>query len=289
MTKFKVVLPLFALCLLGSARANAQTTYNGMSKKEYFSTTWLNTGNNFYKEGQYQAAIDAYQRALGYDPKMTEVYHNLAICYAKLNRHQESADAYRQEIKLTDLRKQTLPYAKANFFLAFELQELKDYQGARAAFEAVLRANPGGSDGDNLIKETKHHLELLATLERMNKTLRESSFTSGSAMLNGDWIGSYTCSAGRSGLTLSLKVTGPGEMEGVFKFRIGGAVPAAGSYKMQGTFDVNTSSISLHGVSWIEQPPGYVMVDLSGTLDNAGRVINAKVLYPSCSDFKVSK
>lgn len=82
--------------------------------------------------------------------------------------------------------------------------------------------------------------------------------------VDGTWEGAYDCPQGRTGLTLTLDATSAGQVTGVLAFwpRSDNPYVARGSFRVAGTVS-NTGELRLNGVSWIEQPPNYVMIGLT--------------------------
>jgi hypothetical protein len=77
----------------------------------------------------------------------------------------------------------------------------------------------------------------------------------------GAWKGAYGCAQGVTGLTLTIEPPADGVVSATYEFY---AVPEnpgvpTGSFRMTGTYDAG--KLSLQGSEWIDQPPGYLMVD----------------------------
>lgn len=107
--------------------------------------------------------------------------------------------------------------------------------------------------------------------------------------VDGVWEGAYQCPQGRTGLTLTLASAPGGQVTGTFAFwpRPDNPSVARGSFRVEGSI-TGGGALQLRGVGWIEQPAGYGMVDLGGTVyrgDNGrvdsmlGDVLNA----PGCT------
>ena len=103
--------------------------------------------------------------------------------------------------------------------------------------------------------------------------------------------GQYFCAQGRTELTLVIEDLDGDEVAAIFEFDYPGgggtSAPASGSYRMHGSFDANSHALRLDGDRWIEQPDGYVMVGLVGTVSKSGS-ITGTVKGPGCSTFYVS-
>lgn len=105
--------------------------------------------------------------------------------------------------------------------------------------------------------------------------------------------GHYWCAQGRTELTLVIEDVDGDAVSGIFEFDYpgGGTTdPANGSFRVRGSLESNTASIPssrtvrLDGVRWIEQPDGYMMVGLVGTVSKTGS-ISGTVKGPGCTTF----
>lgn len=81
----KLIFPLFALLFLCTA-ARAQDT--------------LQQGENAYRNGQFSAALSAYEQALKTHPNDPFVYYNIGNCYFKMGRNGLAAANYYRAFKL---------------------------------------------------------------------------------------------------------------------------------------------------------------------------------------------
>lgn len=105
----------------------------------------------------------------------------------------------------------------------------------------------------------------------------------------GDRLGGhYVCAQGRTELTLVIEDLEGNDVSAIFEFDYPGGggthTPASGSFRMHGSFDSRTRALRLDGDVWIEQPDGYVMVGLVGTVSKSG-TIDGTVKGPGCSTF----
>lgn len=85
--------------------------------------------------------------------------------------------------------------------------------------------------------------------------------------LDGVWEGAYQCGQGRTGLTLTLDARPGGQVTGTFAFwpRSDNPYVARGSFRIAGSV-APKGELQLRGVSWIEQPANYSMIDLTGAV-----------------------
>jgi hypothetical protein len=102
------------------------------------------------------------------------------------------------------------------------------------------------------------------------------------------FAGHYVCAQGRTELTLVIEDLDGDDVAAIFELDYpggGGAnVPASGSFRMHGSFDARSRALQLDGDRWIEQPDGYAMVGLVGTISKSGS-ISGIVKGPGCSSF----
>lgn len=122
------------------------------------------------------------------------------------------------------------------------------------------------------------------------------SVSSRVAFLNGTWEGSYTCSQGLTKLKLVIEAKSTTDINAVFLFSAHPQNPRvpSGRFRMQGTLEVFDSPdipdlLDLKATTWINQPSGYITVDLRGDISSSQRKITGNVTTPGCSTFEVVK
>jgi eukaryotic-like serine/threonine-protein kinase len=109
------------------------------------------------------------------------------------------------------------------------------------------------------------------------------------SILTGTWEGTYLCSQGETGVTLVIHAVAGGALTATFNFH---AVPSnpgvpSGSFTMTGTY--SSAKVTLTQDQWINQPPGYYMVNISANPPtHDGTVLNGTIT--SCSsNFSLTK
>lgn len=109
--------------------------------------------------------------------------------------------------------------------------------------------------------------------------------------LSGNWVGTYFCNQGLTNLNLVLTENSPSDVSAVFNFFANSTNPSvpSGSYKMAGTYDNSTRQLMLKGMQWINQPAGYFMVGLTGTVSQDNTQISGSVIGTNCSTFTLTK
>ncbi|NIJ14109.1 hypothetical protein FHU38_004453 [Saccharomonospora amisosensis] len=108
------------------------------------------------------------------------------------------------------------------------------------------------------------------------------------ASLEGLWQGQYQCSQGETGMELEISAPEGDTVEAVFRFfpLPGQPQNPSGSFSMRGR---NTETgLVFAQQEWIEQPDGYVMVDL-GVASVEGDTMTGRVAGPGCADFTVAR
>jgi len=99
------------------------------------------------------------------------------------------------------------------------------------------------------------------------------------------WKGSYLCGQGKTHLELEIVGVQDGTVDAIFRFhhRPSGA---RGAYHMSGSLQPK-GHLSLSAGEWIERPPGYITVNMTGAIKKrryAGRIDN-----DSCGAFSVMR
>jgi hypothetical protein len=112
--------------------------------------------------------------------------------------------------------------------------------------------------------------------------------------MTGTWEGTYTCGQGLTGLDLKISRSGHGTgLAATFSFYpvpSNASVPT-GVFTMSGSIRPG-SRVVLRYRHWVIQPPGWIMVSLSGSVSGDrfhGRVIGGPGSAPGCTRFSVTK
>jgi hypothetical protein len=110
--------------------------------------------------------------------------------------------------------------------------------------------------------------------------------------LAGTWEGEYTCAQGATGLKLIISEPDGTSLPAVFEFFPLPQNPGAkaGSYSMLGTLNPN-GQLVFKQQQWINQPPGYVMVDIAVTspIEESTTQLSGDVLDSACKGFSVRR
>jgi hypothetical protein len=111
------------------------------------------------------------------------------------------------------------------------------------------------------------------------------------ASISGQWLGAYTCGEGLIGLTLDIGEPLGEHVPATFSFYALPSNPgvANGRFWMGGSFTGN-ERLSLAAGGWLQQPPGYELLDLDGTFSADRRTYSGVVVGSAdCTGFFVSK
>jgi hypothetical protein len=110
--------------------------------------------------------------------------------------------------------------------------------------------------------------------------------------LAGTWNGEYTCGQGDTGLKLTVKAPESGALPATFEFFPLAGNPSAkkGSYTVIGAISP-AGQLVFKQQQWIDQPEGYVMVDLAVTspLTADAAQLSGDVLMDNCKGFSVRR
>lgn len=108
------------------------------------------------------------------------------------------------------------------------------------------------------------------------------------AQLSGIWTGTYTCNQGETELTLTIDPAVSGSARTVFAFGPTTKNPnvPTGSYEMTARYAARTLGFTQK--RWIQQPSGYIMVDLTATAVST-TALSGTVSTQGCTTFKVTR
>jgi len=99
------------------------------------------------------------------------------------------------------------------------------------------------------------------------------------------WSGWYTCAQGETELVFRVTETHGTSVKAVFEFDHSQS-GAYGSYDVDGKFDTRSSRITFTPGAWIEHPPSYTAVGMTGLVKN--NTFSGKIDQDSCGEFTLS-
>jgi clan AA aspartic protease (TIGR02281 family) len=111
--------------------------------------------------------------------------------------------------------------------------------------------------------------------------------------ITSEYQGQYFCLQGTTSLTIQmLKPEAGSEAAAIFRFGPSSANPSVpyGAFLLRGIMDLRGGRLDLRPLSWLSQPPGYVMVGLSGTSSDGGSTFDGTVYGGvGCTAFSLSR
>jgi outer membrane protein OmpA-like peptidoglycan-associated protein len=89
----------------------------------------------------------------------------------------------------------------------------------------------------------------------------------------GQWVGTYTCGQGLTGLTLTVAEATPTSASALFHFYADPSNPRVptGCFTMDGSYDPADGHLRLTGQDWLLRPSGYQLVSFDGSVDAEGK------------------
>lgn len=108
---------------------------------------WKEKGNQFFKNKEFQKAIECYQTAVEINPQFKEAWRNQALCFHKLNRNQEALESVEQALQIDP--KYTNAVSLRTNILYLQKEYLKALQTIDAYYDL------GGEANNNITKLRK--------------------------------------------------------------------------------------------------------------------------------------
>lgn len=107
----------------------------------------------------------------------------------------------------------------------------------------------------------------------------------------GEWVGTYTCAQGLTGITLTIAEATPTSTQALFHFYADPRNPKVptGCFTMTGSYDPASGRLDLKQERWLLRPGGYSMVGFAGTVDAAGSAFTGRVTRAGCGEFKLAR
>jgi outer membrane protein OmpA-like peptidoglycan-associated protein len=112
----------------------------------------------------------------------------------------------------------------------------------------------------------------------------------------GEWVGTYTCAQGLTGLTLTIAEATPTRSQALFHFYADPRNPRVptGCFVMDGSYDPATGRLRLDGRTWLVRPGGYQVVAFEGDVDAEGRhfagtVTGVRAPLRGCTTFQLAR
>lgn len=120
----------------GSQLAIAPKASERLTKIQQDAAIAHQLGESLRKQGQWKAAIAAYQKAIGLAPDFSWSHHSLGDCYKKLSDWFNAVVAYRRAIELNP------DFVWSHYSLAEALEQLEQWAGAAQHYRQALAISP---------------------------------------------------------------------------------------------------------------------------------------------------
>ena len=106
---------------------------------------------------------------------------------------------------------------------------------------------------------------------------------------SGKWVGTYNCGQAIIGLTLNISTTSS-NLSAIYNFYPTQQNPMikSGSFSLTGQFSED-GSFNLQPKAWLKRPERYVMVGMSGKINDDFTKLEGSISYSMCSSFELHK
>lgn len=99
------------------------------------------------------------------------------------------------------------------------------------------------------------------------------------------WEGRYLCAQGETALMLRILEVSANELKARFEFAHEES-GVSGSYDMSGRFDPRSGRVTFTPDKWVQRPPSYVSVGMSGAVRE--KVFSGRIDHETCGEFSVT-
>ena len=123
-----------------------------MEAYPYFLNSLVNIGVAYYKSGNNDQAMEAYQRILLIKPDYAKVHYNIGLVAMRQKEYQKAASAFEQAVTLSP----TWDVAHKNLGIVY-FQFLNRKQEGVKHFKEVLKLNPDISEGNEIRRLINSH------------------------------------------------------------------------------------------------------------------------------------
>ena len=125
------------------------------AKNPQNTRAWVELGNEYFDSDQFEKAIWAYQKALELEPNSANVWTDLGVMYRRSGKPNEAIKAFDKAIEVDPKHEPS----RLNKGIVL-LHDMQDFDGAIAAWEALLEVNPiamapTGRSVDEMIQQMK--------------------------------------------------------------------------------------------------------------------------------------
>ncbi len=101
---------------------------------------YVKEGVEAFNTGNFEHAVDAFQRAAGVHPEYADIRFKLGLSYLRGGHHEESKEELEAALKINPV------YTEARFYLGINFLDRKMYREAMPHFERAVSEKPGYAD-----------------------------------------------------------------------------------------------------------------------------------------------
>jgi len=119
------------------------------------AAAWTELGNSYFDTGKHEKALEAYQKALEFNPNNAEVLTDMGVMYRRTGKPAEAVKSFDKAIAI-DPRAEIARFNKGIVLM----HDLNDVEGAIKAWEELVEINPvavtpNGQSVEKLIQKFK--------------------------------------------------------------------------------------------------------------------------------------
>ncbi len=126
------------------ALGNIETAYDSkfleaLSRKGIFSSDWslfYLMGSTYANKGEYDRAIQAYQKAVAINPQSDQAYNNMGVAYDDKGEYDRAIQAYQKAVAINPQGDEAYTY------MGIAYGQKEDYDRAIQAFQKAVAINP---------------------------------------------------------------------------------------------------------------------------------------------------
>ena len=107
--------------------------------------SWVNLGDAYYDQADFNNAIKAYEKALELDPLSSEIWNNLGLINSYIGEYETSIECYKKALEIDP------DDAITYYNMGFSYEDIQDYENAIKAYKKAIEIDPNYTDSYNNI------------------------------------------------------------------------------------------------------------------------------------------
>ena len=136
------------------------------------------TGQTDEAQKSFEEAVKAYEKLTKQDPKNSDAYYFMALCYERLDKYEEAVRALKEAVR-------TSPKDDDKYYeLALAHFKLAQYDESVAALNKALEINPDNYPAQDLLEKAKAGAERVAEIRRHQEQLLKQKNANSNANSN---------------------------------------------------------------------------------------------------------